>query len=117
MFESYVEQVLVPQLRAGDVVIWDNLKPHKAKAVVSAVEDAGAQFMPLPPWSPDMTPIEEMFSKVKGALRSIAARTTETVTAAIGYGPARGFPAGHLGMVPLPRRVRYAIVNRSRLTT
>ena len=84
VFESYVEQVLVPQQRAGDVVIWDNLKPHKANAVVSAVEDAGAQLIPLPPWSSDMTPIEEMFSKVKGSLRSVAARTTETVTAAIG---------------------------------
>ena len=84
VFESYVEQVLVPQLRAGDVVIWDNLKPHKVNAVVSAVEDAGVQLIPLPPWSSDMTPIEEMFSKVKGSLRSVAARTTETVTAAIG---------------------------------
>ena len=83
-FESYVEQVLVPRPRAGDVVIWDNLKPHQAKAVVSAVEHAGARVLPLPPWSPDLTPIEEMFSKVKEALRSAAARTTETVTAAIG---------------------------------
>jgi transposase len=84
VFESYVEQALVPQLQAGDVVIWDNLKPHKAKAVVNAVEATGAQLIPLPPWSSDMAPIEEMFSKVKGALRSVAARTTETVTAAIG---------------------------------
>ena len=84
VFESYVEQALVPELQAGDVVIWDNLKPHKAKAVVSAVEGAGARLLPRPPWSSDMTPIEEMFSKVKGVLRSVAARTTETVTAAIG---------------------------------
>jgi transposase len=84
VFESYVEEVLVPRLRAGDVVIWDDLKPHKAEAVVSAVEGAGARPIPLPPWSSDMTPIEEMFSKVKGSLRSVAARTTETVTAAIG---------------------------------
>jgi transposase len=83
-FQSYVEQVLVPQLQAGDVVIWDNLKPHKAQAVVDAVEHAGARVIALPPWSPDMTPIEEMFSKVKESLRSVAARTTETVTAAIG---------------------------------
>jgi len=83
-FESYVEQVLAPQLRPGDVVIWDNLKPHKAKPAVEAVERAGACVVPLPPWSPDLTPIEEMFSKVKGALRSAAARTTGAVYEAIG---------------------------------
>lgn len=83
-FRSYVEQVLVPKLRRGDVVIWDNLQPHKARAVVEAVAGAGARVVPLPPSSPDLTPIEEMFSKVKGALRSAAARTTEAVTEAIG---------------------------------
>jgi transposase len=84
VFETYVRQALVPQLQAEDVVIWDNLKPHKAKAVVSAVEGAGAHVLPLPPWSSDRTPLEERYSKVKGALRSVAARTTETLTAAIG---------------------------------
>jgi transposase len=83
-FESYVEQVLVPQLHTGDVVIWDNLKPHQAKAAVEAVEHAGASLVPLPPWSPDLSPIEEMFSKVKGALRSASARTKVAVYAAIG---------------------------------
>lgn len=83
-FVSYVEQVLVPQLRPGDVVIWDNLKPHQAEAAVEAVEHAGACLMPLPPWSPDLSPIEEMFSKLKGALRSAAARTKEAVYATIG---------------------------------
>jgi transposase len=83
-FETYVEQALVPQLRPGDVVIWDNLKPHKAKSVVEAVEGAGARLIPLPPSSPDYSPIEEMFSKVKGSLKSAAARTTEAVTTAIG---------------------------------
>jgi transposase len=82
IFETYVEEVLVPQLKPGDVVIWDNLKPHKSDEAVEAVEAAGARVEPLPPYSPDLTPIEEMVSKVKGALRSAAARTTETVYAA-----------------------------------
>jgi transposase len=83
-FQSSVEQVLVPELQPDDVVIWDNLTPHKAQAVVAAVEQAGARVVPLPPWSPDMTPIEEMFSKVKEALRSVAARSTVALYAAIG---------------------------------
>jgi transposase len=83
-FENYVEQVLVPQLKAGDVVIWDNLQPHKAESVVRAVEAAKARVIPLPSSSPDLTPIEEMFSKVKATLRSVAARTTEAITTAIG---------------------------------
>jgi transposase len=83
-FETYVGQALVPQLHPGDVVIWDNLKPHKAKSVLEAIERAGARLIPLPPSSPDYSPIEEMFSKVKGALKSAAARTTESVTNAIG---------------------------------
>src|SRR4051812_30332479 len=84
VFETYVEQVLVPELRPGDVVIWDNLKPHQSEEAIEAIEAAGAEVVPLPPWSPDLTPIEEMFSKVKGSLRSAAARTKETVYAAFG---------------------------------
>jgi transposase len=79
VFESYVEDVLVPELKPGDVVIWDNLKPHKSEEAIEAVEAAGARVEPLPPWSPDLTPIEEMVSKIKGAMRSAAARTTEAV--------------------------------------
>ena len=82
-FETYVEEVLVPELRPGDVVIWDNLKAHQADEVIDAVEEAGARVVPLPPWSPDLTPIEEMFSKVKEALRSAGKRTKEDVYAAI----------------------------------
>jgi transposase len=78
-FETYVEDVLVPELRPDDVVIWDNLKPHKSEEAIEAVEAAGADVVPLPPYSPDLTPIEEMFSKVKGAMRSAAARTKEAV--------------------------------------
>jgi transposase len=82
MFENYVEDVLVPELKPGDVVVWDNLTPHKSEEAVEAVERAGARLVPLPPWSPDLTPIEEMVSKVKGTMRSLAARTTGTVYAA-----------------------------------
>ena len=79
IFETYVQEVLVPELKPGDVVIWDNLKPHKSEEAIEAIEAAGARVEPLPPWSPDLTPIEEMVSKVKGAMRSAAARTTNAV--------------------------------------
>jgi transposase len=74
-----VEAVLVPELKPGDVVVWDNVKPHKSEEAVEAVEAAGARVVPLPPYSPDLSPIEEMVSKVKGSLRSAAARTKEAV--------------------------------------
>src|SRR3954454_21725814 len=74
-FETYVEEVLAPELKPGDVVVWDNLKPHQSEDAIEAVEEAGAEVVPLPPYSPDFTPIEEMFSKVKGAMRSAAGRT------------------------------------------
>jgi transposase len=83
-FVSYVEQGLVRELRAGDVVVWDNLSPHLATAAAAAVERAGAQLLPLPPYSPDYTPIEEMWSKVKGQLRRLAARSTGGLYDALG---------------------------------
>jgi transposase len=82
LFEHYVQDVLVPELKPGDVVIWDNVKPHQSDEAVDAVEVAGARVVPLPPYSPDLTPIAEMVSKVKGSLRSAAARATEAVYAA-----------------------------------
>lgn len=83
-FASYVEQALAPQLDRGDVVVWDNLAPHKAKAVVKVIEQVGAKVIRLPPSSPDYSPIEEMFSKVKGSLKSAATRTTDALTTAMG---------------------------------
>jgi transposase len=83
-FQSYVDGVLVPALHKGDVVVFDNLAAHLKPAVTEAIERAGASVMPLPPYSPDYTPIEEMFSKVKEFLRRVAARTKGDLYEAIG---------------------------------
>jgi transposase len=96
-FRTYAESVLVPQLHPGDVVLWDNLKPHKDSEVLQAVARVGARVLPVPPWSPDLTPIEKMFSKVKGALRTLAARTTETLVGAMGEALQRVLPQDILG--------------------
>jgi len=83
-FETWVVEVLVPELEPGDVVVWDNLSPHKSDLAKRAVESAGATVKPLPPHSPDLTPIEEMWSKVKEALRTLAERTVRRLFGAIG---------------------------------
>lgn len=83
-FQTYVDKVLVPVLQPGDVVVMDNLKVHKHSAVVAAIESVGARVEPLPPYSPDETPIEEFFSKAKTYLRKVAARTKDTVIQALG---------------------------------
>jgi transposase len=73
-FEVYVEHFLVPTLKQGQIVVMDNLQVHKMKRVRELVEGAGAEVLFLPPYSPDFSPIEEAFSKVKGILRRIGAR-------------------------------------------
>lgn len=83
-FESYVEHILIPELHPGDVVVWDNLKPHQSAAARRFIAGAGGRLVRLPPYSPDYTPIEKMDSKVKTILRSAGARTTSTVYAAMG---------------------------------
>jgi hypothetical protein len=83
-FPSYVDQVLVPELHAHDVVVFDNLKSHRASGVTAAIEHVGARVLPLPPDSPDSTPIEAMFSKVKAYLRRVAAWTTGGLSDAVG---------------------------------
>jgi transposase len=83
-FRLYVEQVLVPTLRPGDVVILDNLGSHRGKAVRQAVRDAGAKLLFLPKYSPDLNPIEMLFAKLKLLLRRAARRTADAVCQAIG---------------------------------
>ena len=83
-FQTYVDQVLVPELRPGDVVVFDNLKPHLSRHVAESIERAGATVLPLPPYSSDYDPIEELWSKFKGQLRRIAARTKDGLYKAVG---------------------------------
>jgi len=83
-FKAYVEKVLTPTLRPGDLVIMDNLGSHKGKAVRQAIRAAGAKLIFLPKYSPDLNPIEQVFAKLKHLLRKAAARTIETLTAAVG---------------------------------
>lgn len=77
LFQAWIEQLLVPVLRPGDVVVMDNLSSHKGLRVIQAIEAAGASVRYLPPYSPDLNPIELAFSKFKKLLRDGAARTTE----------------------------------------
>lgn len=77
VFLAWVQQQLVPSLRAGDVVVMDNLSSHKTPGVVAALEAVGAEVRYLPPYSPDLNPIELAFSKFKKLLRDRAQRTTE----------------------------------------
>ena len=74
-FQAYVDQVLVPELKPGDVVLMDNLSSHKGPAVRRAIEAAGANLLYLPPYSPDFNPIEKTFAKLKALLRKAAVRT------------------------------------------
>lgn len=85
-FLAYVEQVLVPTLSPGDIVVMDNLPAHKPIAVRAAIEAAGAKLYFLPPYSPDFNPIEMAFSKLKSFLKKVAARTKDELWAAIGHG-------------------------------
>jgi len=83
-FQLYVDHVLVPTLKPGDIVIMDNLGSHKGKAVRRAIREAGAKLLLLPKYSPDLNPIEQFFSKLKHWLRKAARRTLDTVCEAIG---------------------------------
>ena len=84
IFRAYVEQVLAPTLVPGDIVILDNLASHKVAGVREAIEARGASLVYLPPYSPDLNPIEQAFAKLKALLRKIAARTISALWDALG---------------------------------
>jgi transposase len=83
-FLAYVEQVLAPTLSPGDIVIMDNLSSHKVVGVREAIERCGAALIYLPPYSPDLNPIEKAFAKLKALLRKLAARTVNRLWDALG---------------------------------
>lgn len=86
VFQAFVGNALVPALRPGDVVVWDNLSPHKAEQVRQEIGRAGAGLMPLPPYSPDLSPIEPCWSKVKQHVRDAGPRSVEALGAAAAEG-------------------------------
>ncbi len=79
VFQAFVEHVLVPELESGDVVIMDNLSSHKRVRIRELIEETGAELRFLPPYSPDMNPIEMVFSKIKQLLRTLANRTKDAL--------------------------------------
>jgi len=83
MFEAYIEQILGPSLRSGDIVVMDNLSAHKSQVAKEFVESRSAGYLFLPAYSPDFNPIEKMWSKVKQILRSLQARTQEELFDAV----------------------------------
>ena len=85
LFKSYNDELLAPSLCAGDIVIMDNSSVHKAKGVIDKILEVGAQVMFLPPYSPDLNPIEMLWSKMKTILRKLKARTSETLLEALNY--------------------------------
>jgi transposase len=89
VFRAFVEHILAPTLRPGDIVVLDNLSSHKDKPAIALIEQAGAEVRFLPPYSPDFNPIEKMWSKVKALLRSAKARTDEALLEAVGSALAR----------------------------
>ena len=85
VFRAYVAKILCPSLRPGDLVIMDNLTPHKSEPTLALLAGAGAEVLFLPAYSPDLNPIEKMWSKIKASLRSAEARTPEELVTAIGH--------------------------------
>ena len=84
VFRTYVRRVLCPALRAGDLVIMDNLRPHQSAPTLALIKAAGAEVLFLPAYSPDLNPIEKMWSKIKNSLRKTEARTLPALRRAVG---------------------------------
>jgi transposase len=84
VFEAYVEQALAPTLRPGQVIVMDNLSAHKGDRVRELIEQHGCELLYLPPYSPDLNPIEEAFAKIKGLMRKAEARTLRTLIETMG---------------------------------
>jgi transposase len=105
-FRAWVEQALAPTLHPGDVVVLDNLRAHKVKGVRDAIEARGARLLYLPPYSPDLNPIELAFAKLKALLRTAARRTVDALWRAIGHALDAFSPAecarylAHAGYIP-----------------
>jgi transposase len=108
-FRAYVEQFLAPTLRPGDLVVMDNLSSHKVAGIREAIAARGASLLYLPPYSPDLNPIEQAFAKLKACLRKAAARTVEALWDAIADACRAFSPAecanylANAGYVPLNR--------------
>jgi transposase len=96
-FRAYVEAALVPTLRPGDTVVMDNLSPHKSDPTLTLILQAGAFVLFLPAYSPDLNPIEKMWSKIKNLLRTAEARTPADLITAIGQALAKVTPQDALG--------------------
>ncbi len=108
LFETYIEHILAPSLQAGQIVIMDNLSIHKGQKVREIIEGQGCQLLFLPAYSPDLSPIEEAFSKLKTELRRVGARTHEALQEALAQAllavtaaDASGW-FGHCGYRPAP---------------
>lgn len=97
VFRAYVAEVLCPTLRHGDIVIMDNLAPHKSEPTLALIAQVGAKAIFLPAYSPDLNPIEKMWSKVKSMLRSAEPRTPEQLVAEIAHALANVTPKDALG--------------------
>ena len=97
VFRAYVKHVLVPTLSKGEIVVLDNLSSHKGVEVEEMIEYAGAELWFLPPYSPDLNPIEKMWSKVKEILRAIEARCTEELYGAVGVALVQVTPKDAIG--------------------